>query len=353
MRDITLGSTIYKLFTTRSFSTGAPATLSGTPVLSVYEENNLTQITSGVSVSVDYDSVTGLNQVTIVATAGNGYEAGKSYDVVITTGTVDGVSVVGEVIDSFTVGYGVSLQATAVDAIWDESNASHIAAGTVGESVALGSAALVDTTITGTPTTTTVQLTAGSAVDDFYADQLLYILSGTGIGQVRPVLSYNGTTKVVTVDEDFTVVPASGDRVAIIVTHIHPKQQIANAIWNEAQSSHTTAGTFGEMATEIASILADTNELQTDNVPGLIAALNDPSAAAIAAAVLGTQMTEDYAADGTAPTLLQAIYLIQQSIGDFSISGTTLTVKKLDGSTPAATYTLDDATNPTSRTRAT
>ncbi len=60
---------------------------------------------------------------------------------------------------------------------------------------------------------------------------------------------------------------------------------IADAVWDELQSAHTTVGTFGELATEIASILQDTNELQTDDVPGLIAALNDPTAAAIADAV--------------------------------------------------------------------
>lgn len=60
---------------------------------------------------------------------------------------------------------------------------------------------------------------------------------------------------------------------------------IADAIWDELQSGHVTAGSFGEIATEIASILADTNELQTDNVPGLIAALNDLSAAQVNAEV--------------------------------------------------------------------
>lgn len=103
MRDINLEDTIYPKFTTRAFATGIPTTLAGTPVLSIYEENNLTQITAGVSITVDYDSVTGLNQATIVATAANGYEAGKSYDLVITTGTVGGVSVVGETVFSFTV----------------------------------------------------------------------------------------------------------------------------------------------------------------------------------------------------------------------------------------------------------
>jgi len=102
-------------------------------------------------------------------------------------------------------------------------------------------------------------------------------------------------------------------------------------------------------STQLAAIVADTNELQTDDVPGLIAALNNVSVADL----LTTQMTEAYASDGTAPTLAQAIFLIQQTIGDFSISGTTLTAKKLDGSTTAATYTLNDAANPTSRTRST
>lgn len=40
-----------------------------------------------------------------------------------------------------------------------------------------------------------------------------------------------------------------------------------------------------QLGTDIDAILADTNELQTDDVPGLIAALNDPTSAAIADAV--------------------------------------------------------------------
>lgn len=80
--------------------------------------------------------------------------------------------------------------------------------------------------------------------------------------------------------------------------------------------------------------------------------LNDPTTAQIAAAVLTTQMTESYAADGTAPTLAQAMFLTQQSLHEFAISGTTRTVKKLDGSSTAATFTLDSSTAPTSTTRA-
>lgn len=68
--------------------------------------------------------------------------------------------------------------------------------------------------------------------------------------------------------------------------------------------------------------------------------------------ITANAMVESYAADGAAPTLAQALFLIMQSIGEVSVSGTTMTIKGLDGTTTVATYTLDDATTPTSRTRA-
>lgn len=72
----------------------------------------------------------------------------------------------------------------------------------------------------------------------------------------------------------------------------------------------------------------------------------------VADAVLRAALTESYAADGAAPTLSQAIFAIQQFLQEKGISGTTMTVKKLDGSTTAMTFTLSDATTPASITRA-
>jgi hypothetical protein len=74
---------------------------------------------------------------------------------------------------------------------------------------------------------------------------------------------------------------------------------------------------------------------------------------AIAAALLGTVLTESYSADGAAFTIPQALYEICQTLSEFEIVGTTITANRRDGLTPAMTFTLDDATNPTSRTRAT
>lgn len=79
--------------------------------------------------------------------------------------------------------------------------------------------------------------------------------------------------------------------------------------------------------------------------------LNDPTAAENATAVLTTQMTEAYAANGVAPTLAQAQFAMHQILMQFGISGTSLTVKKLDDSTTAFVVTLDDATTPTAAAR--
>lgn len=84
-------------------ATGAPTTLAGTPALSVYKANGATQSTAGITLSVDFDSVTGLNHVRIDLSADAFYATGNDYDVVITTGTVDGASVVGYVVASFSI----------------------------------------------------------------------------------------------------------------------------------------------------------------------------------------------------------------------------------------------------------
>ena len=90
-----------------------------------------------------------------------------------------------------------------------------------------------------------------------------------------------------------------------------------------------------------------------DNVTTVATTTTNTDMVAEPTTLLTTQMTEAYAADNVDPTVAQCLFMIQQTIGDFSISGTTITTKKIDGSTTASTYTLDDGTNPTSRTRAT
>jgi hypothetical protein len=107
MNDYALGTTIYLHFTTRSAS--VPTALAGTAgsppgaEVKVLEQNNTTPITAGIALNIDRASVTGLNEVEIVASGANGYESGKAYAAYISNGTVGGTSVVGEIIGTFTI----------------------------------------------------------------------------------------------------------------------------------------------------------------------------------------------------------------------------------------------------------
>jgi hypothetical protein len=106
--DFTAGDTIDFKFTTRNFSTGAPFSLSGGTV-AVYKGSSTTESTAGVTLTADFDSRTGLNHVTITTGSdGTFYSDGSQFDVVITAGTVNSVSVVGEAIGRFTLGAKVA-----------------------------------------------------------------------------------------------------------------------------------------------------------------------------------------------------------------------------------------------------
>lgn len=118
--DFKVAAVIDKKFTTRSFSTGAPTTLAGTPVISIYKDNDTTQTTTGVTLTVDFDGVTGLHNIHI-DTSNAFYTAGSNFQMIITTGTVGGVSVVGEVVGSFSIEATSALRPTTAGRTLDVS----------------------------------------------------------------------------------------------------------------------------------------------------------------------------------------------------------------------------------------
>lgn len=511
MRDITLGDTIYMMFTTRQFSTGAPFLLAGTPVVSAYEDASITQITAGITLGVSHDSVTGLNLLTIVASSGNGYEAGKDYNMVITTGTVDSVSVVGEVVAQFSiqrsaaafdlanatdglgaiktdtaailVDTGTTLQAEvdgiqadtediqarlpaalvggridasvgamaagtvtaaavatgAIDAdalatdavaeiadgVWDEDATGHQTTGTFGQAIGDPVAntatiyAAVVTNAAGTDVaadiiaikaetasilTDTAEIGAAgaglTAID--LPDQTMNItgnITGNLSGSVGSVTgnvggTINGLTATALADffdTDSGTTYASavaGSVVAEIADNAGgsalTEAGIADAVWDELQSGHVGAGSFGEVATEVAAILVDTDvigaagaglteaggtgdqltavpwnaawdaEVQSE-VTDALNAYDPPTKAETDSAVLAlltAQITEAYRALGDPPTLAQFMSEVLAHLGEVAIASTTKTINKFDGTTAAETFTLDDATTPSSITRA-
>lgn len=100
--DRHLGDTIDFKFSTNS-TAGAPTTLAGTPSLKVYRSNSTTEITAGITLTVDFDSVTGMHHARIVASEANGYAWGDECDVVVHAGTVGGQSIAGTRLAHFTI----------------------------------------------------------------------------------------------------------------------------------------------------------------------------------------------------------------------------------------------------------
>lgn len=250
--DFRLGDTFDLKFTTVAAATGLPTTLAGTPVVSAYPANSATELTAGITLSVDFDSRTGMHNVRVVATSGNGYATATNYALVITTGTVGGTSVVGYVVGHFSIENRSAVMPTVATRTLDVT--------------ATGEAGL-DWANVGAPSTTVA-------------------LSGTTVKTATDV---------------------------------------------EAKLPAALVG--GKID---ASVVGATLAATYDFAKGTVA------------------MAESYAADGAAPTPAQALFQILGREYEFAIAGDTLTVKKLDGSTTAMTFTLAPPGGPyTSITRTT
>lgn len=174
--DFATSTVVYGKFTTYRPSTGATFTLGGTPALSVYKDNSTTQSTTGVTLTADFDSVTGLNHFAIdTSTDGTFYSSGSFFDIVITTGTVDSVSVTGTVVGSFTLNKNSALKPTTAGRTLD---------------VSAGGEAGIDWANIGSPTTA-VNLSATN-ID---VDQVVASVSGA-VGSVTGNVGGNVTGSV-------------------------------------------------------------------------------------------------------------------------------------------------------------
>lgn len=230
-------------------SDGAPITLAGTPAISVYKDGSDTQSTAGVTLNVDHDSLTGHHLVTIDTSADAFYATGSDYTVVITTGTVDGTSVVGAVIGSFSIVNRTIIAASVTGAVGSVTgNVGGNVTGSVGSVVgAVGSVTGAVGSVTGdvggkvlgggsgtitgvgasvtvsfdgqisssvddaAATTTSFIGAAGlSASNDFYNGAVLAITSGTLKGIARRISDYTGSTRTFTFNTAFPAAPANG-----------------------------------------------------------------------------------------------------------------------------------------------
>src|ERR1043166_5340511 len=114
---------IYFNFTTLDISVSPavpydPASLT----VSIYKDDSNAQSTAGVTVTTPFDSVTGLINVKVDTSAdGTFYATGHSFHAIVTVGTVHGVSIVGYVLDSFSLGRTTALKPTTAGRTLDVS----------------------------------------------------------------------------------------------------------------------------------------------------------------------------------------------------------------------------------------
>ena len=309
---------VYGKFSTYQPSTGATFTLGGTPALSVYKDNNATQSTSGVTLTANFDSVTGLNHFAIdTSSDGSFYSAGSFFDVVITTGTVDGISVTGSVVASFTIRRDSALKPT-----------------TAGRTLVVDSSGLADATA--------VKLgQSGSATAQTARDVGASVLlsSGTGTGQLDFT---SGQVKVQSGTGSGQILTSSG-KVSLVAADI-------GAVWDVTLASHQTSGSTGEA---LSAAMSGGDPWSTP-LPGAYAA-------GTAGFILGTNLDAQVSAvptdtenadallkrDWSSVTgeadrsVLNALRVLRNRV---AIVSTTLTVYKENGSTTAWNATL--TTNP-------
>ena len=139
---------------------------------------------------------------------------------------------------------------------------------------------------------------------------------------------------------------------------------IADAVWDEATSGHTSSGTFGEQVkTDIDAILVDTGTTldgKIDTIDGivdniLVDTAEIGSAGAGLTALWTTDIAEAYAGPTeTACTPAQLLYMIFSCVGSYEISSDKVITYDLPGSgsmAQAMRFDMDSTTNPTYRKR--
>lgn len=92
-------------FSTRK-DTGLPTVLTGSPVITIYKASSTSGKTSAesyITLTIDFNSKVGLNHVLVDLSGDAFFAIGNDYHVVITTGTVNSINVIGETVATFSI----------------------------------------------------------------------------------------------------------------------------------------------------------------------------------------------------------------------------------------------------------
>lgn len=212
----------------------------------------------------------------------------------------------GSAVSEISAAIAIPSAATIADSVWDEVASGHLAVGSYGLLLQGLRGALAQA---GASTTVTLDASA-SSTNDIYTNNLIAIVSGTGIGQTRLITAYVGSTKVATVSPAWTTNPASGSGFVLIPIGTIPA--VSGAVGSvtgnvggnvtgsvgSVASGGITSSSFGSGAitstvlaadcigaSQIATDAIGSAELAASAVTEIAAGITIPSAASIADAV--------------------------------------------------------------------
>jgi hypothetical protein len=120
-----------------------------------------------------------------------------------------------------------------------------------------------------------------------------------------------------------------------------------HALFSEVPTAAEVRAEIDSNSTQLAAIVADTDELQTDDVPGLIAALNDVSTAEVNAEVLDVLNTDTFAEPAGVPAATASLvdkigWLVALARNKITQTATTQTLRNDADGADIATSTVSD-----------
>jgi len=235
--DYRLGQTVRHLWNTFG-SSNQSITRSTNGTVSVYEDGGLTQFTTGVTDTEDYDGRTGIHEVVIVTTDSQ-YERGKDYYVVLDTATIDG-----QTVNAALFTFSIENREPSKDKILFTGNLT-------------------------AATANTITLPSGaSTTNGAYDGAFVQPVGGTGSGQTGRYLStsttYNGTSLVATLSTSFVTTLGSDTDVIIFrdyaETVVLPTVTSGNAHTDVKKFGGTTV-TGANISSEVTAVKAKTDDL--------------------------------------------------------------------------------------------
>jgi hypothetical protein len=253
----------------------------------IHKDGGTTQRSSdaGVTVTIDFDSITGNHLVAIDLsdnTDAGFYAAGSRYQVRMEGTTVDGATI-NAWIGAFSI--GCTLRPTTAGRTLDvtATGAAGIDWGNVENPTTAVDLSATDIQLCDTVTTNTDMVSEPPSASDI-VDEWETQSQADPTGFHVNVLEVNGTAQTANdngADINAILVDTNelqtnqGDWATATGFSTHSAADVADAVWDEAATGHTDAGKAGaQMWTDVDAILADTNELQTDDIPGTLSTMD-------------------------------------------------------------------------------